>query len=299
MADAMTAQQRRSRAIGIAALLMAGLCLSSGGLITRFIEEADGWQTMFYRSVGMTVVLSAIFLFQDRGRIADPIRRVGWNGVLIAAVIAASMVAYLFALMLTSVANTMFIVSAAPFFAALLGWAFLRERVRPLTWIAIVAALVGMAVMFADGFRSGDPAGLFSALFACVTFAMMVVMLRRARGVDMLPALILAAIMSGIACYLVADTVAVSVNDMALGLLMGAVQTASGFGFTMIGTRRVPAAEASLVLLVEPILSPIWVWIFVAETPSMIALVGGLVVLAAVMLQAVASVAWERRAATV
>jgi drug/metabolite transporter (DMT)-like permease len=297
MAETMTAEQRRSRAIGIGALLAAGLCLSSAGLMTRHVEAADGWQLMFYRSVGMAVVLTAIFLVKERGRIAAPVRAMGWNGVAIAVVMAASMVAYLFALMLTSVANTMFIVSAAPFFAALLGWAFLRERVRPLTWLAIVAAVAGMAVMFTDGFRSGDPAGLFSALFACVTFAMMVVMLRRSRGVDMLPALILASIMSGIACFFIADDIAVSTNDMALGLLMGAVQTAGGFGFTMIGTRRVPAAEASLVLLVEPILSPLWVWIFVAETPSTIALVGGLIVLAAVMLQAVASVAWERRAA--
>lgn len=297
MAEAAAVKERGARAIGIGALLLAALCLSTSGLITRFIETADGWQTMFYRALGMGAVLLVIFAIKARGRLAKPFLAMGWSGVLIAVVMAVSMVAYLFALMLTSVANAMFIVSAAPFFAALLGWLLLKERVRPLTWLAIVAALAGMAVMFADGFRAGDPAGLFAALLACVTFAMLVVMLRQFRAVDMLPALILAAGFAAIACFLVAGDVAVSANDRGLGLLMGAVQTAGGFGFTMVGTRRVPAAEASLLLLVEPILAPIWVWIAVAETPSTIALVGGLIVLAAVLLQAVASVAWERRTA--
>lgn len=285
------------RAVGIAALLLAGLCLSSGGLITRFIESANGWQTMFYRALGMIGMLLVILAVKERGRILPSFRGMGWNGVLIACVMAVSMIAYLFALLLTSVANAMFIVSTAPFFAALLGWALLKERVRPLTWLAILAALAGMAVMFAEGFRAGAPTGLFAALIAAVTFAMLVVMLRRFRAIDMLPALILAAVIAAVICIGVVRDVSISVNDAALGLLMGSVQTAGGFGFTMVGTRRVPAAEGSLVLLVEPILAPLWVWIVVAEVPSTVALVGGVIVLGAVLVQAVASVAWERRAA--
>jgi drug/metabolite transporter (DMT)-like permease len=285
----------RSRAIGIVMMLLAGLCLSVGGLITRYIQTATGWQLMVYRAAGMVVVLLAILAIKERGRILAPFRAMGWGGLAAAIVLATSMIAYLFALLLTSVANTMFVVSSAPFFAALIGWLLLKERVRVLTWIAIAAAVIGMGIMFAGGFATGHLAGLVTALAAAVTYALLVVMLRRFRNVDMLPALILAALLAGAASAAVAGDIAVPTNDMLLGLLMGAVQTAGGFGFIMLGARRVPAAEGALVLLVEPILAPIWVWIFVAEVPSTVALVGGVIVLGAVLAQAVASVAWERR----
>ena len=157
--------------------------------------------------------------------------------------------------------------------------------------------MIGMGVMFADGFAAGRPLGLFVALVAASTYAFVVVMLRRFRDLDMLPALVLAAVLAGTISAFAADGLAVSTHDMLLGLFMGAVQTAGGFGFIMLGTRRVPAAEASLLLLSEPILGPIWVWIFVNEVPSTVALAGGVIVLGAVLVQAVASVVRERRAA--
>lgn len=284
------------RAAGIGFMLMAAVCFSTGGLITRHVEAADGWQVMFYRAVGMVATLTLVLLVKERGRVVAPFKAIGRGGLAVAAVIAVSMVSYVFAMLLTSVANAQFVMSSAPFFAALLGLLVLREPVHRTTWLAIMVAIVGMGVMFADGFAAGPPVGLFVALLAGSTYGLLVVMLRQLRALDMLPALIVAGLFAGAASALMAEDLAVSANDMLAGLFMGVVQTATGFACVMLATRRIPAAEAGLLLLADTILGPIWVWLFVNEVPAPIALVGGLIVLAAVLLQAIASVVWERRA---
>jgi DME family drug/metabolite transporter len=286
------------RATGILLMLLAALFFSSGGLITRQIEVANGWQVMFYRAVGMTAVLLVVLAVKERGRVVGPFRAIGWGGLLVGFVIAVSMTAYVFAMMLTTVASAQFIISSAPVYAALMSWIVLKERVHGSTWIAIGVAIVGMGIMFADGFAIGRLAGLIVALLAGVTYAILIVILRRLRAIDMLPALIVAGLMAGSWSGLIAGDLAIPANDILFGLLMGAVQTATGFSLIMLATRRLPAAEASLVLLVEPILGPTWVWILLAETPTRMALIGGVIVLGAVVLQTIASVAAERRAAS-
>lgn len=285
------------RAVGILFMLLAALFFSTGGLITRHIEVANGWQVMFYRAVGMAAVLVVVLAVKERGRVVAPFRAMGRGGLAVATVIAISMITYVFAMLLTSVANAQFIIASAPFFAALMGWFLLRERVHRTTWLAILVAVIGMAVMFVDGFAVGRPIGLFMALLAGITYALLVVMLRQLRDLDMLPALIVAALLSGAASAAMAGDLAIPANDILFGLLMGAVQTATGFTLIMLATRRLPAAEAALLLLVDTILGPTWVWIFVNEVPAPIALIGGLIVLTAVILQTVASVVWERRVA--
>lgn len=297
MGQATGTQPASGRATGIAMMLLAGGFLSISGLIVRHIETASAWQVMFYRAVGMTAVLLLILAAKERGRALAPFRAMGWSGLFVATVLSSSLILYLFALTLTAVANVMFIISAGPFFAAVLGWFLLKERVAALTWAAIAAAVGGMAIMFADGFASGRPIGLIVALGAVVTYAFVFVLLRRFRHLDMLPALIVAAIIAGIVSAFAADGLAVSRHDLLLSLVMGAVQTAGGFGFIMLGARRVPAAEGALLLLDEPILAPLWVWIFVNEVPSTVALVGGAIVFGAVLVQALAALFRERRAA--
>ena len=294
---AVTEGQGGGRAAGVFFMLLAGGCLSISGLIVRHIETASAWQVMFYRAVGMTVVLLLILAAKERGRVLAPLRAMGWSGLFIATVLASSLILYLFALTLTAVANVMFVISAGPFFAAVLGWIILKERVAALTWAAIAAAIVGMGIMFADGFASGQPIGLIVALGAAVTYAFVFVLLRRFRHIDMLPALIVAAVIAGIVSLTAAGDLAISRHDMLLALFMGAVQSAGGFGFIMLGARRVRAAEGALLLLDEPILAPLWVWIFVNEVPSSVALVGGAIVFGAVLVQALAALIRERRTA--
>lgn len=284
-------------AIGVGLVLAAGGFLSLGGLILRHIESASGWHVLFYRSLAMMAATIVILAWQYKGRIDRPFRGLGWGGIGAGVSIAVSMMCYVFSLTLTTIANAMFILSTVPFIVAVLAWLWLGERVHRLTWLAIAVAVAGMTVMVADGLSGTGLTGLAIALLCATTFAAMLVLLRRYRHLDMLPALTLGSVLTALVAALVADGLAVPLRDIMLASFMGVAQTGVGFVLIMLGSRRVPAAEVSLLLLTEPILSPIWVWIAVAEVPSRIALVGGIIVFGAVVAQTVAGVLWERRTA--
>jgi drug/metabolite transporter (DMT)-like permease len=285
-----------SYAAGLAILLAAGLVLSSGGLILRQIEVATGWQIQSYRSIGMVTALLGVIAWQYRGRVGTPFRAMGWSGIGAALCLAIGMITYIFAILMTTVANAMFVISAGPFLSALLGWLLLGEVVRRLTWVAIAIAALGMAVMVADGLASGGLTGMALAAISIVAWAGMIVMLRRHRGLDMLPALVIGATVSGLVSLVIAGDLSAPAADIGFALLLGAAQTGTGTALIMLGARRVPAAQVALLLLTEVIVAPFWVWLFVGETPRPVALAGGLIVLGAVMAQAVAGVLWERRA---
>lgn len=272
---------------GVAMAAGGGVCLSFGGLILRHIEGADGWQILFYRSIAFSLTLLAYLAIRYRGRLVRPFLAIGWRGLAVAASLGFGFTCYLYAILLTTVANVVFIISAAPFFAALLGWLVLRERVGALTWAAIAATVLGIGLMFADGFATGGLIGNIVALGVPASFALMVVLLRGAKTVDMVPATCLAGVVAGTIAALLADGFAVSAHDFWLSMLLGSAQVGVGFLLLTVGTRYVPAAEVALLSLTETVLAPIWVWLFVDELPSALTLAGGVVVLTAVAVRAV------------
>ena len=277
--------------LGVALCLLAGVCLSTGGFIVRHIEDAGGWQILFFRAVGYVAALFLFLLFHYRGRVARPFADVGAPGLVIALSLGLGFACYLFAILMTTVANTVFIVSSSPFFAAVLAWLILGEQVSRRAWAAIACALAGMAIMFGDGLVAGHWLGDLVALGAAVTFAIMLVAIRFAGERDMVPATCLAGLVVGLISYLMAPDLEISLRDAGLSLLLGAFQVGAGFLLVTLGTRYVPAAEAALLTLSEAVLAPLWVWLAFAESPSGTSLLGGLIVLAAVAAHAVTGLA--------
>jgi len=276
---------------GVIMILTATLCLSLGGLILRNMEAADGWQVMFYRSISFVVTLLALLVYRYRGGLFAAFRATGTDGVLVALLLAAGSVCYLFSLLLTTVANAMFIIAATPLFVAVVAWLVIGERVRPSTWAVMIVALCGIGLMVGDGLASGRMLGSLVALGVVVTFGGMIVVIRRSKAVDMLPATCMAGVVAGAAAFFMAGDLEVSRHDLILSLVMGSMQFGAGFILITMGTRHVPAAEVSLLSLLEPILASLWVWIFVNEVPATLTLIGGAIVLGAVSCQAVAGLA--------
>ncbi len=268
-------------------VLTAGVCLSLGGLIVRSMEAAGGWQIMFYRATAAVVTFLLYLAVRYRGRLAEPFRAIGGRGLAVAALLGSGSICYVFALLSTTVANVVFILSATPLFTAVLAWAVLGERVRAHTWIAMSAAVVGIGLMVVDGVAAGRLLGNLLAFGVVVSFAGMIVAIRSGKETDMVPATCLGAAVGGVAALFMADGLAVSPHDLALSLFMGAGQFAAGFLLITIGTRYVPAAEVPLLGMTEIVLAPVWVWIFVGETPGALILGGGVVVIAAVVGQAI------------
>ncbi len=285
---------RHSRyALGVGLVLMAGICLSFGGLILRHVEAANGWQILFYRSIAAAIAVFGFLVIRYRGRIVKPFTNIGRDGLVVAASLFVGAQGYVFALQHAPVADVMFILAASPVLMALAGWVFLRERVPASTWLAIGAGLVGMVVMFGQQASSGALLGKTLAFVIMVPFVFMVIALRRSKAKDLVPATCLgtAAVIPFTA--LVAGDLTISTHDLGLAVLLGTAQFGAGFLLMTLGSRYVPAAQVSLFMLTEPILAPVWVWMFVSEEPSIATLLGGALILGAVVAQSVIGIQKE------
>lgn len=197
----------------------------------------------------------------------------------------------IYAIQNTSVANAMLLFATAPFMAAVLGWLILRERVRVATWIAIAIALCGIAIMVSD--KSGEVAifGSLAALGSALGFAIFTVALRWGRTGEMLPSVFLSGIFAFVitlgVCQLLGLSLALSVRDGSVAMGMGVFQVGAGLILYTLGSRSLPAAELALLSLAEVLLGPIWVWLFLNETASTNTLIGGAVLLIAIVGNAV------------
>ena len=162
----------------------------------------------------------------------------------------------------------------------------LGEAVSRVTWIAMLGASVGVAVMIGEGIAESDLFGDLAALGAALGFAGFSVALRRGRGVDMIPAVLFAGIISGITsaavAYVLGTGLEVPLRDIGLSFIYGGVGIGGGLLLYTLGSRHVPAAELVLLSLTEVILGPIWVWLAFAETPSRLTLLGGAILLASI-----------------
>ena len=279
--------RRPRRATGVALVLGAGVLLSLSGIVLRHMESAGGWQIIFYRSLAFAAAVFLWLAFSYRTRVVHAFTRVGRAGLIVALSLGLGSACYVFALLLTTVANALFIISAAPFMAAVLGWMVLRERVRPVTWATMAVALAGIAIMVFDGVRGGRLLGNLVALGTPISFAIMLVALRRAGDRDMIPAICLAGVVGAVLGFAMSDTLVIPRHDLVLCLFLGVVQYGGGFVLLTLGARHLPAAEVALLSLVETVLAPIWVWIGVDEIPTLFTLAGGVIVLLAVVVQTV------------
>jgi drug/metabolite transporter (DMT)-like permease len=265
-------------------MIAAGLCWSTGGIFVRNVAATDGWEIVFWRSVFMVAFLFAVLVWWHRGAVWSKIAAVGPAGMLSGALLAATFFFFILSLMRNTAANTFVLMSTGPFFVAVFGWVFLRERVPLRTWIAIAVALAGITLMFADGLGAGRSLGNVLALGVPTAFALNVVVLRRMHAaVDMVPAVMIAGLISIVAALPFAVPLEPTARDLAVLAPMGFLQLGLGCLLMTKATRYLSAGEVGLLSLIETILAPLWVWIGVGERPTELALLGGLTVFGALV----------------
>jgi drug/metabolite transporter (DMT)-like permease len=260
---------------------------STIGLVVRQIEEAGAASVMFWRSAGLLPVLWAFLHWRTGGRVLASMRAMGLPGLVGAMGLVAAYAGALYALQATTVANAVFLYSAAPFFAALLGWIALGERVPMTTWVAMGLAGAGIFVMIGGGIEGGRMDGNIAALISAAGFAVFSVSLRWGHVEDSLPIVLMGGILSMIAAFglapLLGQTVAANPHDIAVAMALGAVVLTGGMMLYTYGSKALPTAELTLMSSIENILAPLWVWLLLGETASSTTLLGGAMVLAAVM----------------
>lgn len=276
-------------------MVVAPICWSSGGLLVRLLSFRDAWEIVFWRSAFMIVFVAGTLVAMHRERTLAAVRAVGWPGLLSGLFLAGQFFLFIASLTRTTVANTFVLMSVSPFLAALAGRAFLRERVSFHTWLAMAIAFGGMVVMFADAIDAGQLAGNLLAVGVSCLFALNVTVLRKVHAtVDMLPTVMLAGVISIVLALPLALPFEAAPRDLWILSLMGCVQLGTGCLLMVAASRHLSATELGLLALLEPILGPIWVWVLLGENPGSLALVGGAIVLSAVIANQ-AFAAWRSR----
>lgn len=276
---------------GVVLCLAAGTIWSLMGLGLRQIESASVWQILVWRSIGMIPVLLGFMWWTSQGRPLAALRGVGIAGIAGGLGLVLAFAGAIYAFQTTTVANAVLLFAASPFVAAVLGWLILREAVRPSTWIAIAIAVFGMYLMVSDGLQTGAFAGNMAALLSAAGFGVFSVALRWGHVGDMMPVAFLGAVFSALfaagVLVVLAQPILATPRDMAVAFAIGFFVVAMGMVLFTLGSRVVPAAELTLLSLVEVLLGPIWVWLALGETASRNTLVGGGVLLAGVVFNAV------------
>lgn len=276
-----------------AALLLVGgssAANSVNGLLLRSVEDANEWQLVFYRSIALGFTLFCVFLIRHRTGAWREFTRLGWLGLAGAIALSVTNMGFIWSIQHTTVANTMFLLGAVPFFTALLARAVLGERITPVLWIAIIIAMTGVCIMVWDGLGQGTLLGNGFAVLTALGIASYVVILRRGRHMDMVPVIVIgAAISVVVSASFTKFDLAISLHDASLMLFWGGVLSAMVHLLITFGARHVQGAELSLMTLFEFTLAPLWVLLVFAERPSNLTIVGGAMVIIAVVGQALYS----------
>jgi drug/metabolite transporter (DMT)-like permease len=272
----------RHYGVGLALVSAAALAWSSAGYFTRLIPT-DAWTTCFWRGIFGGLFISLFAVVWLRQRLWAAIRSLGWPGWLITLNNAVGMTSFIISLKLTSVADVSIIYATLPFFAAGLGWLWVRERVSASTILASAVAAAGVAVMVSGTTLSGHLDGDALALLQTVSMAVGIVAIRRYRHISLLVAAAISNFLAALVAWPFAEPLAVGGADIGHLALFGFVQMTLGLTFFTVGSRLIPAAETALISALEAPLAPVWVWLAFGERPTNATIAGGVLVMAAAL----------------
>ena len=272
---------------GTAMSIMVGeaVLVSFAGLIFRSMEHANIWQISFYRGLVLIGTISLILFLQYNTRIFSHIFRIGAPGFIAGTLMAVAQLCYIESMTHTTIANTVFTMSAIPFITAALARIFLKEKLRRATMFTMAVAALGIYIMIAEGLKIGSLYGILMAAAAAFSFSCFAVIVRQHRGINMLPVLLISGLVNSIVgLFLLDNNFTISTNDLMLCILWGALIQSLGFYLFILAAQSLVAAELTLFMLLEFSLGPIWVWLGVGETPTLDTLIGGTLVLFSVSL---------------
>ena len=266
-------------------IFLGALSLSFGGLIVKSFEGATLWQILFWRSLFFSLTILAFLILTYKKKTFESFYVSGLPGFFGGIILSFGFCGYVFAMYNTTVANTNFIISLQILFLAIFGYFFLKEKISATTLVSIILAISGVFLMVGNSLSPGELSGNLAAFTMPITFAVLIMIVRKFPTVDMVPAQFVAGISSCIIGFILSNKLMISSHDIFLGFLAGFFQVGFGFIFITIGARTTPSAMVGIIMLSESVLGPIWAFLFVSERPSMFGLIGGAIILFAVLIQ--------------
>jgi drug/metabolite transporter (DMT)-like permease len=253
-------------------------------MLVKMVADADAFQIVFWRTLLAALTLFVVLGLRRGRRVVSHIRAMGPLGLGAAAMMGIANVAFVTAMTLTTVANTLVVLATLPLFSALIGLLLIGERVRPRTWTAIALSIAGVIIILSGsaGFGGGSLVGDLVALAIPLGLGGALVLMRKAGDRDTVPAVAVGSLISAAIVLPFCDPLAVTRHDMLVIMTMGLLVTPLALSLYTSGTRYIPAAEVALLALIETVLGPVWAWVGVGEVPPPMTLVGGLLVVGAI-----------------
>ncbi len=296
---------RANRLKGLAIVTLAIFVLTPDSLLVR-LSDSDPYGLMVVRGLLMALTLTAaLAIIHGPGRLAGLIRAMGWPGLWATLLYGSGNLLFIIALEHTSVANVLVMIATEPVFAAVFAWHFLREPLGWPTALAILGGLAGIGVVVSDSLGQPTLSGDIAALGCSLAMAGFFVMLRARRRINMIPAVALSGFVSSalaLVLLLAAGPGLAVIAGYGAGqwgwiVLNAAVVLPLAFGLMAVGPRYLPAAEIGLLLLLETVLGPLWVWWALGEVPRDATLLGGGIVLLTLLLHTLWQLRPRQRAA--
>ncbi len=271
--------------LGLILVTASTVAWSLAGLFTRVIP-LDSWTILAWRGIFGSLGIAAVIAIAEDGPFWKSFRNIGLPGWLFVAVSALGMVFLINSLKETTVAHVAVIYATIPFVAAVLGWFAMGERSTAGAILASIAALIGVVIMVGVG-AEGSLFGDLLAFGMTLCMAVLMIIVRRAPDISVMPAACLSALVSSLICWPLGEPLAVSAQNLLLIALFGILVSAVGLALFTLGAKRLPAIETALIGSLDAPLAPLWIWLVFGEIPSASTLIGGSIVFAAVVVHVI------------
>ncbi len=269
-------------------VFLGAVCLSFGGLIVKSFEGANLWQILFWRQFFFSLIVALYLLFTYKKNFFKSFYISGLPGFIGGLILALGFVAYVFSMYTTTVANTNFIITTETIFLALFGYFFLKEKINLITFISIILGMSGVLIILGSSLSiqsSEQFLGNIVAFIMPVSFAVLVIVIRKYPNVDMVPAQFTAGIVAAIIGFFIAGQLSISFHDLLLALLAGFFQIGFGFILITVGSQTTPAAIVGVMMLTESVFGPLWAWLFINEAPPTAVIIGGCIIIFSILFQ--------------
>jgi len=295
-------------------VFLVAVCLSFGGLIVKSFEGANLWQILFWRQFFFSITVALYLLFTYKKNFFKSFYTSGLPGFIGGIILAIGFAAYVFSMYTTTVANTNFIITTETIFLAIFGYFFLKEKINLITFISIILGMSGVLLILGSSLSSIHISpwllvkqcvfggGLFNDFSSCsrnieefignfvafimpISFAILVIIIRKSPNVDMVPAQFIAGVLTAIIGYFIAGKLSISPHDLFLASMAGFFQIGFGFILITIGSQTTPSAVVGVLMLTEAVFGPLWAWLFINEIPPMSVLIGGGIIIFSILFQ--------------
>ena len=270
---------------GFILISIGGFCLSWGGFIVRSFETSNAWEILLLRSFFFFLWISTFLFLIYKKDAVKTVKRSGLPALLGGFVMSFSFIAFVFAMMNTSVANVVFIISTQTMFLAVFGYFYLKEKVSLIGFISIILAMSGITIMIGDSISSGTLFGNLVALTIPISFSILVMIIRKHSNLDLVPAIWYASVFSFIYAIVMVESINFTSHDIFMGFLLGVPQLGFGFICITIGSKTTRSVTIGLLMLTETIFAPLWVWLFLNEIPPSSVFIGGMIIIIAIIVK--------------